>query len=158
MCVSLFVFVYLRVRVCDCTYILINRKAKQMSHNGPTCGEMVSMEGGVAVAALAACLCQLLLRVICKLIQLKAAYPYVCVCGVGGLNIFQQILLPTFRRAEQTDCNSSSRRRMERGLVRPKRTCLKFHKPHTHMHTHAGICNECLCVRAGLCLCVSFMD
>lgn len=130
---------------------------------GQLVGRWCQWRGGVAVAALAACLCQLLLRVICKLIQLKAAYPCVCVsvCGVGGLNIFQQILLPTFRRAEQTDCNRSSRgsrRRMERGLVRPKRTCLKFHKPHTHMHTHAGICNECLCVRAGLCLCVSFMD
>lgn len=45
-CMPLFVFVYLRVRVCDCTYILINPKAKQMSHNGPTCGQMVSMEGG----------------------------------------------------------------------------------------------------------------
>lgn len=128
---------------------------------GQLVGRWCQWRGGVAVAALAACLCQLLLRVICKLIQLKAAYPCVCVWGLVGLNIFQQILLPTFRRAEQTDCNrssSSSRRRMERGLVRPKRTCLKFHKPHTHMHTHAGICNECLCVRAGLCLCVSFMD
>lgn len=73
-----------------------------------------------------------------------------CVC-VGGLQIFQQILLPTFRRAEQTDCsNRSSRRRMERGLVRPKRTCLKFHKPHTHMHTHTQVfvMSVCVCVRA----------
>lgn len=127
---------------------------------GQLVGRWCQWRGGVAVAALAACLCQLLLRVICKLIQLKAAYPYVCV-WVDGLQIFQQILLPTFRRAEQTNCSNSSRgsrRRMERGLVRPKRTCLKFHKPHTHMHTHAGICNEFLCVRAGLCLCVSFMD
>lgn len=44
LCVSLFIFVYLCVRMCDCTYILINPKAKQMSHNGPTCGQMVWMQ------------------------------------------------------------------------------------------------------------------
>lgn len=122
---------------------------------GQLVGRWCQWRGGVAVAALAACLCQLLLRVICKLIQLKAAYPCVCV-WVDGLQIFQQILLPTFRRAEQTDCNrssSSSRRRMERGLVRPKRTCLKFHKPHTHTctHTQAFVMSVCVCVRACVC-------
>lgn len=57
---------------------------------GQLVGRWCQWRGGVAVAAVAACLCQLLLRVICKLIQLKAAYPYVCVCGWMGCKFFNR--------------------------------------------------------------------
>lgn len=53
---------------------------------GQLVGRWCQWRGGVAVAALAACLCQLLLRVICKLIQLKAAYPCMCVWGGWAAN------------------------------------------------------------------------
>lgn len=45
-CVSVCICLFVCACVCDCTYILINPKAKQMSHNGPTCGQMVSMQRG----------------------------------------------------------------------------------------------------------------